>query len=437
MIGPEGVRAKALRLYPRVLRDSLEAALRPAEASAPRLPFPLDVPADRGRSTEPFAARRDGIERLHRGSRERTGLGYALEFREVNTRREGRQSVVSRIFFPALEDYLAFLDREREHAAFLAEARRVIAHLPALEGWVRERPLCFIAHLGEWEELTLVCEHFLSQPRPGCYVRQLPIRVHTKFIEEHRGILQVLLDHLLPASSVNPQASDFEGRYFLKTPESLVRLRFLDPALTVGGLDDLAVPLSRFQALGLRCRTVFIVENLMTFLAFPEVEGAVCVWGSGFQAVKLGGAAWLREPRVLYWGDIDRAGFEILAGVRKALPRTESLLMDRDTWRRHGRFAVPDGGGRGAPGLAAPGDGAPGGSDSPGGPAGPAAPPEVLLTPGELDLCRDLQRSPGRGRLEQERIPHADLLDALRALGLPLREDASGGGRTGEPMARE
>jgi hypothetical protein len=404
VIDPEGVRAKTLRLYPRVLRDSLEAALRPSEASPARLPFPLDIPSDRGRSTEPFAARKAGIERLHRGSRERTGRGYALEFREINTRREGRQSVVSRIFFPSLEDYLSFLGREREHAAFLAEARMVIARLPGMEGWILEKPQRFIAYLGEWEELTRACEHFLGHPRPGCYIRQLPIRVHTKFIEQHRGILQELLDLLLPASSVNPQAPDFEGRYFLKTPETLVRLRILDPAMTIGGLDDLALPLSRFQELGLRCRTVFIVENLMTFLAFPEVERAVCVWGSGFQAAKLGGAAWLREPRLLYWGDIDRAGFEILARVRKALPRTESLLMDLDTWRRYGQFAVPDGGGRGT-GKTVAADGS----------------PEGLLTPGELDLYRALQIDRTRSRLEQERIDHARLLDALRELGFVLR----------------
>ncbi len=404
MIDPEGIRAKALRLYPQVLRDSLAAAVDPA--APPRLPFPLDIPADRGRSTEAFAARRAGIARLHRGSREVTGAGYALEFREVDTRREGRQTVVGRVFFPTREDYLAFLGRESEYAGFLAEAGRVLARLPALEGWIRERPLRFLRHLGEWDGLARVCEHFLSHPRPGCYLRQLPIPVHTKFIEEHRGILQALLDRLLPPSAVDPDAPDFEGRYFLKSPERLVRLRFLDPTLAVGGLEDLAVPLSRFEALTVCCRTVFVVENLMTFLAFPGVAGAVCVWGSGFQAARLGGAAWLRGPRVLYWGDIDRAGFEILAGLRRALPRTESMLMDREAWRRYERFAVPDGGGHS-------------GSSAPASEGGPL---EALLTPAELELYSALREAPGRGRLEQERVLHAHLQELLRGEGFALLE---------------
>jgi hypothetical protein len=421
VIDPEGVRAKALRLYPQVLRDSLEAVLSPPPPPA-RVPFPLDVPADRGRSTEPFSARRAGIERLHRGSLERTGLGYALEYREIHTRREGRQSVVSRIFFPTLEDYLACIGKEREHADFLAEARWVLARLPGLEGWIRAKPLSFIAHLGEWDELSRVCDYFLRHPRPGCYVRQLPVAVHTKFIEEHRGILQILLDLLLPPSLVNPGASDFEGRYFLRSPESLVRLRFLDTALAVEGLDDLAVPLSRFQALGLRCRTVFIVENLMTFLAFPGVEEAVCVWGSGFQAARLGCAPWLQGPRVLYWGDVDRAGFEILARLRRDLPRVESMLMDRDTWLRYERFVVPDGGARAAGSTrpAASVDGRPGpegpGSD------GPADPREALLSPLERETYATLRQDPARGRLEQERITHLDLLDYLRKRGFSVLE---------------
>lgn len=401
MIDPEGIRVKALRLYPQVLRDSLDGALSPAPPPPLRLPFPLDIPADRGRSTEPFAARRAGIERLYRGSSERIGPGYSLEFREVDTRREGRQTVVGRIFFRTREDYLAFLGKEREHADYLAEAGRVLARLPGLEGWIREKPLQFIAHLGEWDGLVRVCEHFLLHPRPGCYLRQLPIPVHTKFIEEHRGILQVLLDLLLPPSSVNPDRPDFEGRYFLKSPESLVRLRFLDPALAVGGLEDLTVPLSRFEAMGVSCRTVFVVENLMTFLAFPGVAEAVCIWGSGFQAGRLGGAPWLQGPRLLYWGDLDRAGFEILARLRRVLPRVESMLMDRATWLRYERFAVPDGGGRPTP-------------------DGTTASLEALLTSHELALYATLRQEPARGRLEQERVLHGHLQEFLRMQGFTL-----------------
>ena len=40
---------------------------------------------------------------------------------------------------------------------------------------------------------------------------------------------------------------------------------------------------------------------------------------------------WLRRCAVHYWGDIDTHGFAMLARARRALPQTESLLMDRDT----------------------------------------------------------------------------------------------------------
>lgn len=414
MIDLAGIRAKALRLYPQVLRDSLAAALSTASPSPPRLPFPLDISADRGRSTEPFADRRAGIERLHRGSRERTGLGYALEYREVLTRREGRQSVVSRIFFPTLADYLAFLGKEREHAEFLAEAGRALARLPGLQEWIREQPLRFLNHLGEWEELSRICEYLLAHPRPGCYLRQIPVAVHTKFIEEHQGILRSLLDRLLPPSTVDRERTDFEGRFGLRRPQRLVRLRYLDPALTFHGWRDVGLPPTELRRLEIRCRTAFIVENRLTFLAFPEVAGAVCIWGSGFRAARLGRLPWLREPRLLYWGDIDRAGFEILAALRRALPQAESMLMDRQTWSRYEQFVVADRGARRPHPAGPPEEGFP--------PGGPAAPLETLLTPAERELYAALRQNPGRGRLEQERVTHAHLQEFLREQGFSLLE---------------
>lgn len=405
MIDPEGIRRKALRLYPAVLRAAIEEAAPktwPTEESAPRPLFPLDVRADRGRSTDPFAERRKGIETLYAESKNRRGKGYTLLLREVSTRREGRQSVVDRIRFESREDYLAFLDKTGELDAFVQDACTVAGRLPRLTPWIQAEPLTFVRHLGEWSELVAVCEQLVQHPRPGCYARQLPVAVHTKFVEEHRGILQRLLDMLLPAAAIDPAATSFEGRYGLAAAEPLVRVRFLDPTLAPATLEDMAIPTSHLARLDVACGTAFIVENLLPFLAFPMVDGAICLWGGGFAASSLAATPWLRGCRILYWGDLDRAGFGILASLRLLLPRVVSMLMDEPTYRRYRAFAV-----------APPGGGA--------GPVGEAALRGEILTECERDAMAALEEDPARSRLEQERITHGDLVSYLAGAGFRVR----------------
>jgi hypothetical protein len=45
---------------------------------------------------------------------------------------------------------------------------------------------------------------------------------------------------------------------------------------------------------------------------------------------------WLRSRPVVYWGDLDVQGFEILSSLRAIFPETRSILMDEttlDRWR--------------------------------------------------------------------------------------------------------
>jgi hypothetical protein len=409
VISPDGIRRKAMRLYPAVLRSALEE--RAPEVWPPRHSnvvaaaqtfsslFPYDVRADRGRSTDPFSERRSGIEALRAESKDRTGRGYTLLFREVSTRREGRQSIVERIRFECREDYLAFLGKNAELDAFLNESAAVVARLPGLAAWIHAEPLSFLRYAGQWNDIASVCEYLVHHPRPSCYPRQMPVAVHTKFVEEHRGILQKVLDVLLPLDAIDTTAATFEDRYGLASPPKLLfRVRFLDPALALSGLTDLMVPAQNLAAIDVPCRTAFIVENLLPFLTFPSVEGAVCLWGGGFAVPALGALSWLTRCRILYWGDLDRAGFGILASLRAVLPRTESMLMDHATYLRYGAYAVA---------------GAAGGA----GAAGEAALRLNVLTDEERATLASIESDPARGRLEQERITHAHVVSYLGDLG--------------------
>ncbi len=388
MITPEELRKKALRLYPEILRAALSDG-------SPL--FPLVVPADRGSRGDSFARRREDIELLYRESKNRTGRGYTIELKERATRKEGRQSVVHRLLFESLEDYFAFTKRGAEYARFVREAKRTVSSLPELGGWILENPLAFAACLGEgeWEGLAAVCRYFKEHPRPGCYIRELPVAVHTKFVEEHQEILRKLLDRLLPPEAIRPEAADFASRYYLRSAEQLLRVRLLDPSLSLCSLSEIGVTWDGLAGLSPPWEPIFVVENLTNYVAFPEVRGAACIWGSGFAVSRLAELPWIGSRRVVYWGDIDAAGFAILASLRARLPRVEALLMDGATYEAFRGFATSD-----AASVSLR-----------------ATVRASQLTDAETALFEDLQRHPDRSRLEQERISQEFLLAKLRERG--------------------
>jgi hypothetical protein len=51
--------------------------------------------------------------------------------------------------------------------------------------------------------------------------------------------------------------------------------------------------------------------------------------------------AWLKHTRLLYWGDLDAQGFEILALLRRSLPNIQSVMMNQETLETFRKFAVP------------------------------------------------------------------------------------------------
>jgi hypothetical protein len=80
---------------------------------------------------------------------------------------------------------------------------------------------------------------------------------------------------------------------------------------------------------------VFVTENEVNGLAFPELRDAVVIFGLGDGVDRLAAVPWLVERRLFYWGDIDTHGFAILDRLRAHLPHAASLLMDRETLLAH------------------------------------------------------------------------------------------------------
>lgn len=80
---------------------------------------------------------------------------------------------------------------------------------------------------------------------------------------------------------------------------------------------------------------MFVTENEINGLTFPQVADSIVVFGLGYGIELLAGCAWLADAPLHYWGDIDTHGFSILDRLRGWFPHARSLLMDRETLLAH------------------------------------------------------------------------------------------------------
>jgi hypothetical protein len=158
-----------------------------------------------------------------------------------------------------------------------------------------------------------------------------------KFIEARMRLFSELLDIVLERdAAVSPGITlSFEQKYGLREEPPMVRFRVLDRRLAIAGLTDITTPASEFAVLNIAARRVFITENKVNGLAFPDFPGAIVIFRLGYGVDLLQSASWLAGAQIHYWGNIDTHGFAMLDRLRDAFPTARSLLMDRGTLMAH------------------------------------------------------------------------------------------------------
>ena len=76
---------------------------------------------------------------------------------------------------------------------------------------------------------------------------------------------------------------------------------------------------------------IFITENKINGLTFPDMPLSLIIFGLGYGVQSLKKVEWLKSKQILYWGDIDTHGFSILSMIRHYFPDIRSFLMDKRT----------------------------------------------------------------------------------------------------------
>lgn len=164
----------------------------------------------------------------------------------------------------------------------------------------------------------------------GLTARQVPVPgLHAKWLDAHHSLILTLLG--------------WESLGLVDRPQR-IDVTYLDPGWRQSGrrLRDSLASDDEHATVGYTPQVLIIAENRDSALFFPPVANAVIVEGFGNAILKrVTQYAWVRQcPCIVYWGDIDADGFEILARLRQTHPDVHSILMDRSTYARYVDYGV-------------------------------------------------------------------------------------------------
>lgn len=380
MIQPPDIRRKAENLY----EAFLHAWVAGEDGFFPKIvPSRKDLPAD-------MAAAVRAVQQLRDGSKEAQGYGYSICWREVNLRKYGRNQIPEQISFETREDLLRFVGKEKEFAALATAVAQIRTAFPQLGPWVAGNLKLLVGLIPDIDGLLDVVRCLQEHPRPGCFVRELPLQADTKIVERHVAVLRQWLDRVLPAQAIRADEEHFERRYGLRYAEPHLLVRFLTPELQqeLGfPCDELSLPLHAFSSWAITQAHVIVVENRVNLLTLPRVSRTIGIGGLGRAVALLRYLACLKDLPIIYWGDMDAEGYEILSHLRSIYPQTQSILMDKATLDRWRHLSV-EGSGR-----------------------QPAAPAHLTIAErAAYAACIEYNL-----RVEQERLPQAAAVQALSA----------------------
>jgi hypothetical protein len=351
---------------------------------------PFRVPV-RGPGAAELGARFDEVRRWT-GEWERAARGpLRVQYKKVGGRSFGANEIPAAAWVDSYEQAWELLGTRTQAERLTEIAERVKASCPSLLPWLARRPLKALDLAPEWDRLLATVTWISARDTSGLYLRQVDVPgVDTKFIGQHRGILTELLDMQLPPERVNAAGEGFEERYGFARKPGYVRFRC---GSRLGGFSELAVRSDELIAPPPGAARAFIIENEVTYLAFPLPADAIVILGGGYAVGLLERLVWLRDLDVTYWGDIDTHGFAILDRLRRRFPHVRSMLMDQATLLAHRSQWVTE--------------------------ATPTSVPLAYLASPELAVYRSLTNGEfGTAiRLEQERISFASITRAIATAG--------------------
>lgn len=408
--------------------------------------FPLEILRNTERFSESLKDVSPEVADIFLYSKDKTGVGYSLEMETVQTRSNGRKSILKRVYFAEENDYLDYIGI-RDRVENLKSALEVLYQdevLPymQLRNWAKKH----VKDLTVFHKDGLVFWHNITQ----CvfYANDTQndkvLHVSVDFMERHKKIVQSFLEDERdwlpkPAETEVPVKNEppvVEEAAPLEKKMSVVKSEAAEiEPISTGEQGSLRKPFSiRFRSLSKQSplkfdrlvpkeisftlhdfirlnytdflkgiTTVLIVNDETVFQTFPPSEHVFCIYGPDYAVNALKLCEWFAHYQLIYFGDISEHCFDVLSAFRNTWMKTESMCMDGNTWEKFFNSAEP----------------------------GARLKNDVVprnLTESERNTFLSLRLTAEKGCLRQEKIPPdymSDFLNSIKTCGSDVVEDSS------------
>ncbi len=270
--------------------------------------------------------------------------GFMIEYSNQDYRTLGTQKIPTYITFNKINSWLKTTEYTATYLEFCRICDYILDKLPVAYTFLLDNTKNIMNYtFDDWQRIIQVCQYLHRNTSSNVYLRQLDIvGVDTKFIETHKKIIHTLVSVMSSnTESVKSLAHGvFEQIYGIKNHNINIRFRLLDNSLNhkfcdsnswLRQISDFSIPLHEFMLIDIPCNKIFITENKISGISFPEVADSIIIFGLGYGVEVLKHIKWLKDKEIIYWGDIDTHGFAILSQMRGYFSQTQSLMMDINT----------------------------------------------------------------------------------------------------------
>ncbi len=316
--------------------------------------FPLILHLNSNMFTDSIKEKAAIISEIYENSKNETGTGYTLDIETIRTRSSGRKRVIKRIYFLTEEDYLDFIDKNEQVEALKQGLQVIIEEnilkREDLESWSIAHTDVLMTVTSDnfeynskfWHNICKCAKWLKENPDSNLYIKEIPIDVPSKFLEENKSII-----HSLVSSS--PIHISFEADHGLKNKPLLIRFRSLSIVnpITLGKAtpEEIGLPIQDFAHLTQTpflkgINTILFIENEMPYLTFPKVEGALAIYANSSVLNALKVCEWLKQFKLVYFGNLEEHSYNNLSSFRSYFPNVFSLCMDSQTLEFFSKFMV-------------------------------------------------------------------------------------------------
>ncbi|MEV0584496.1 Wadjet anti-phage system protein JetD domain-containing protein [Nonomuraea sp. NPDC050310] len=242
------------------------------------------------------------------------------------------QSVPTHVSLPDLDTAVDLLGSEWNTR--IQRGRRRLAYLRSTFPSGTEHPKIVRAVDGysdvDFDLLCTAASWFTRNSACGLTPRQVPIEgLHAKWLNTHKSLVQAL--------------AQIESLGLLPEHPQRIHFTYLDPDhLTSGARRHDSATVGDCMSPAYRPQIVLISENKDTAIHFPILTGGIAIEGAGFAgAGAISTFNWIVSARhLVYWGDMDADGFEIVDHFRRSGLAVTSIFMNLTAFERYERFGT-------------------------------------------------------------------------------------------------